>query len=158
MREENNLYKSAQEQLNNYVRSHELRDSAVRNTVLLHVCRLPQPFIASQLEEACKPERISSATIYNALHLFIEAHLLSVTPRGDGLSVNEYELVTPVSRSHMFIVCRKCGRRVPFNNKGITRMTMVHKYANFIQHNFTLVVYGECKVCRRLRVKQEKKL
>lgn len=141
---------SAQELLNNYVRKHELRDSAVRNIVLAQICHLPQPFIASQLEEACQAERISRGSIYNALHLFVEANLLSVSPRGDGLTVNEYELMTPVSRSHMFIMCRKCGRRVPFNNKSITQLAMVHRYKNFNQHNFTLVVYGECKICRRL--------
>ena len=149
------LYKSAQEKLNTYVRTHELRESAVRNLVLEQICRLPQPFVASQLEEVCKNERISVGTVYNAIHLFVDAKLLKVYDRGEGLTVTEYELMTSVSRSHMLIMCRKCGRRVAFNNKTISRLAMEHKYANFNQQNFTLVVYGECKICRRSAVKRQ---
>jgi len=157
MKEEDTLYRSAQEQLDEYVASHVMRFSAVRNMVLQQVCKLPQPFTAAQLIEACKTERISVGTVYNVLNLFIEAKLIKVYDRGFGQTVTEYELITAVSKAHMQIVCRKCGRKAAFYDKAIMRMVMERKYSNFNVQNYTLVVYGECKICRRLAASRQRK-
>ena len=150
------LYKAAQEQLDAYVAEHAMRFSAVRNMVLEQVSRLSQPFTASQLEEACRGERISTGTVYNALKLFVEAKLVKVYDRGFGQTVSEYELNTNASRAHMQIVCRKCGRKAAFYDKAIMRLVAERKYSNFNIQNYTLVVYGECKICRRLAVLKKK--
>ncbi len=155
MKEAEDIYKAAQAQLNAYVQAHEMRRSQVRNMVLEQICRLPQPFTAAQLEEVCKAERISTGTVYNVLHVLIEASLVRPYDRGIGQTVTEYELVTEVSRSHMQIICRKCGRRTFIYDKALQRLVMERPYSNFNIQNYTLVVYGECKICRRLAVKRK---
>lgn len=156
MKEGNEIYQAAQAQLEEYVIKHKMRHSQVRNMVLEQVCRLPQPFTAAQLEEACKAERISTGTVYNVLHLLIEASLVKIYDRGVGQTVTEYELITEASRSHMQVICRKCGRRTFFYDKAIQRMVTERQYSNFNMQNYTLVVYGECKICRRLAVMRHK--
>ena len=154
MKEEEALYKAALERLGDYIKTHDMRASVVREMVLAQACLLKQPFTAAQLEEACKTEHISTGTVYNALNLFVEAEIVKVYDRGYGQTVTEYELCTAASRSHMQLICRKCGRRANFYDKAIMRLIAERKYPNFNMQNYTLVVYGECKICRRLAVKK----
>lgn len=99
-------------------------------------------------------EHISTGSVYNALNLFVDAEIVRVYDRGYGQTVTEYELNTAASRSHMQLICRKCGRRANFYDKAIMRLIAERKYPNFNMQNYTLVVYGECKICRRLAVKK----
>lgn len=143
-------YKAATERLNAYLREHGLRVSRVREMVLQQVCQLPQPFTAAQLEEACQAERISTGTVYNCLDLFIMAQILHAIKRQRGKAVMEYELIgSGVVR--MEVICRKCGRVTEIHDKAITRLVQERKYSNFTPQQYSLFVYGECKVCRRLR-------
>lgn len=147
-KEESAQYKSVHARLSAYVREHDMRESMVRDMVLMQICQLQQPFTAEQLKAACASERISKGSIYNALNLFIAAGIIHEYDRRIGQTVTEYELITS-ARSHMQIVCRNCGRRTNFNDKAIMRLVNERKYSNFTAQRFTLVVYGECKVCRR---------
>ena len=150
MREEEALYKAALEHLNAYARTHEMRASKVRNLILRRVCRLKQPFTAEQLEAECSEERISKATIYNALQLFLDAEMLNKHERMIGQPATLYELVTKASRVHMYLLCTKCGRRAAFYDKAMMQLVKERNYPNFNIQNYTLAVYGECKICRRL--------
>ena len=105
------------------------------------------------LAEACEAERISTGSVYNALNLFIKANILRATTRQRGNAATEYELVLG-SPARMMIVCQRCGRRTEFHDKAIDRMARERKYSNFNMQQYSLVVYGECKVCRK-KVKGE---
>ena len=144
-------YIAAQERLDTYVREHGMRPSKVRNMVLEQVCQLEQPFVADQLVEACKKERISVGTVYNALSLFLLAQILHAIDRQRGRTATEYELMTG-SVIRMQILCGKCGRVADIHDKVIERMVKERKYSNFTMQHFSLFVYGECKICRRKRV------
>lgn len=148
VKDDGTLYKNAHVRLSAYIREHEMRESVVRDMVLTQVCRLQQPFTAEQLKTACASERISKGSIYNALNLFIEAGIVQEYERRVGQTVTEYELIATV-RSHMQLVCRNCGRRTNFNDQAIMRLVNERKYSNFTVQRFALVVYGECKICRR---------
>ena len=147
-------YNLAIDRLAAYIRSNGLRPSAVRKMILKQVCDLPQPFSAKMLAEACEAERISTGSVYNALNLFIKANILRATTRQRGNAATEYELVLG-SPSRMMIVCQRCGRRTEFHDKAIDRMARERKYSNFNLQQYSLVVYGECKVCRKKK-KSEK--
>ena len=147
-------YKQAVTKLRPYLEEHKMRPSAVRDKVLEQICQMPQPFNAEQLVEACAPEFISVATIYNALNLFVDAQILHAIQRQRGRAAVEYELTTNGS-NHAQIKCLKCGRVVDIHDKAITRLVMDRTYSNFMPHNYTLVVYGECKVCRTKRKKKK---
>lgn len=146
-------YSNAQEKLARYLHENEKRPSKVRKMVLEHVCQLPQPFTAHQLQEACKADMISIGTVYNALDLFIDAQIIHATNRQRGKAATEYELITGTA-NRMQIVCKKCGRTADFADPAITRMIKERKYSNFTIQNYSLIVYGECKVCRKKTIKR----
>lgn len=135
-------------QLSAYVRRNEMRPSRVRNMVLEQIYQLPQPFTAEQLITVCEAERISVGTVYNALNLFVEAGLLSVGDRQIGRAAMEYELVVGKSM-RMQMMCSKCGRVTEMRDKAIERLIKERKYSNFNMQHFSLLIYGECKICRK---------
>ncbi len=147
------IYKMAQERLNDYVRKNDMRPSSVRNKVLELLTYMDQPFLAEQLVQACQKERISVATVYNALNLFVLARILHANERQRGRASTEYELITGKT-SRMQIICTKCGRMSDITDKAMVRLVAEKKYSNFDWHHFSLFVYGECKVCRQKRTKK----
>ena len=148
-------YQSALEQLSKYVRTHDMRPSAVRNMVLEQVCNLHQPFTADQLVKVCATERISVGTVYNSLNLFVKANIIRGHQRQRGQTATEYELLKETAK-HMQFMCTRCGRTVDFTDRAIGRLIDERKYPNFNIQHYSLLVYGECKVCRKLRWKESR--
>ena len=146
------LYNNAVERLNGYLKANEMRPSVVRNAVLEQACYLPQPFTAKQLVEVCKEQRISIGTVYNSLNIFISAQILHATERQRGKAATEYEVITGEHHC-MQIICQKCGRISDIQDKAIARLIKERKYSNFTLQHYSLFVYGECKICRRLKRK-----
>lgn len=141
-------YSSALERLGRYVKANGLRPSAVRNMVLEQACELHQPFTANQLTAVCATERISQGTVYNSLQLFVKAGIIIGNQRQRGHIATEYEILTD-TQMHMQYICAKCGRTVDFNDKAINRLIEERSYSNFKISNYSLIVYGECKICRK---------
>ena len=137
----------AVKQLEAYVRNNDMRPSKVRNMVLDQICLLPQPFTAEQLAKACQNERISVATVYNCLNLFLLARILYAHNRQRGRAVTEYEVIVG-KPMRMQMMCTRCGRVTEIHDKAIERLIKERKYSNFILQHFSLFVYGECKICR----------
>lgn len=148
------LHSTAQMLLARYVNAHEMRPSRVRRMVLTQVFQLPQPFTAEQLVQACEAEHISVGTVYNALNLFVDARIVRATVRQRaGKTATEYEQMVGTA-SKMQFMCKKCGRTVEFSDQLIAQSIRSHGYHNFTIQNFNLVVYGECKICRKRAVRK----
>ncbi len=146
-------YSSALTQLRRYLLDHDKRPTKVREMVLEQVCNLPQPFTADQLVKACEAERISTGTVYNTLNLLIDAQVIHATKRQRGKAATEYEVIIgPANR--MQLVCAKCGRTADFTDPAIARLIKTRKYYNFILRSYSLIAYGECKVCRKKTIKK----
>ena len=142
-----------------YIKKNGMRPSMVRRFVLEKVCNLKQPFTADQLVEVCKAERISKGTVYNCLDLYIKAGILNGLQRQQGMGSSEYELTIGTGKQMQYI-CSKCGRTVEFSSRAISQMIELHKYRNFDLQKYSLIVYGQCKVCRSqilLKVKEQNK-
>ena len=120
------VYKQVMTKLKPYFAEHEMRPSSVRNMVL---------------------EQMSVGTVYNTLNMLIDAHILHSIQRERGKISTEYEFVGPNIRMQM--MCSKCGRVAEIHDKAITRLIQDRTYTNFIPRNYTLTIYGECKLCRR---------
>lgn len=148
-------YNLAQEKLARYLRENEKRPSKVRNMVLTQICQLSQPFTADQLLKACEADRISVGTIYNSLETFVDANILVAFERQMGKNAAEYELITG-SANRMQIICQKCGRVTNFTDKAITTLIQDRKYSNLNMQHFSLFVYGECKICRKKTLRNNK--
>ena len=148
-------YEAALVKLNEYIAAHPMRRSHVREMVLEQVCLIQQPFTAEQLAEACAAERISVGTVYNALELFITAQILHAIDRQRGKSATQYEVI-PGKQTYMQIQCSKCGRVSEIKDKAIDHLIRVRKYINFDMQRYTLLIYGECKHCRKPKIQTEK--
>ena len=142
------IHNLAVKQLNTYVREKGMRPSRVRNMVLEQVCLLPQPFTAEKLVQVCQAERISVATVYNCLNLFLLAQILYAHDRQRGRAATEYELVIG-KPMRIQMMCTRCGRLTEIHDKAIERLVKERKYSNFNLQHFSLFIYGECKICRR---------
>jgi len=147
-------HNAALKQLNAYLKAHEMRPSKVRNMVLAQICSMPQPFTAEQLVEACQAERISVGTVYNALNLFVLAQILQMHDRQRGRMASEYEVIVGTAM-RMQVVCTKCGRVTEVHDQAIERLIKERKYTNFNLQHVSLFVYGECKLCRKQKNKDE---
>lgn len=143
-------YNAALAKLNGYIHAHSLRRSPVREKVLEQACKLPLRFTAEELELACAEEWISIATVYNALELFLKAQILHAIDRQRGRGATQYEVV-PGKLSHIQIRCAKCGRIKEISDKVIDNAIQMHKHANFEMQRYSLVIYGECKHCKKTR-------
>lgn len=143
-------YEAALVKLNEYIGAHAMRRSTVREMVLEQACQLPPRFTAEQLTEACAAERISVGTVYNALELFIKAQIFHAIDRQRGKGATQYEVV-PGKQTHMLIQCSRCGRITDIHDKAIDHLIRVRKYTNFEMQRYTLMIYGECKHCRKLK-------
>ncbi len=141
-------YESALVKLNEYIAGRTMRRSQVREMVLEQVCGLPQPFTADQLAQACAAERISRGTVYNTLDLFIKAQILHAIDRQHGKNATLYNVI-PGQQVHMQIRCSKCGRITEIHDKAIDHLIRVRKYTNFEVQRYSLLIYGECKHCRK---------
>ena len=140
-------FNSARIRLAKYVKTHNMRPSAVRNHVLELACGLNQPFTADQLVTVCRIEKISVGTVYNSLDTFVKAGVFRGTQRQRGHIATEYELISD-SGKHMQIICTKCGRVTEFSDVILSKLIKERKYSNFVVHQYSLVIYGECRTCR----------
>lgn len=91
-------------------------------------------------------------TIYNSLNTFVDAQILRATERQRGKAATEYELITG-SSNRLQIVCKKCGRVTDITDKAITTLVQNRKYSNFNMQHFSLFIYGECRICRKKKIK-----
>ncbi len=141
-------YQAALERLNLFIAEHNKRHTPEREMVLMEISEMPQPFTAEQLAQRCLKLRLSQATVYNTLNLFVSARILHAFNREAGRTVTEYELMTG-ERSHIQIICTQCGRVTETHDKAIEHIVVSRKYSNFIPAHYSLRIYGQCKVCRR---------
>ncbi len=148
-------YEAALVKLNEYISAHTMRKSRVREMVLEQACLLPPLFTADQLAKACEAERISVATVYNSLELFIKAQIIHAIDRQRGKGATQYEVI-PGKQIHMQIRCGKCGRVSEIKDQAIDHLIRVRKYLNFDMQSYTLLIYGECKHCRKPKTSTEK--
>ncbi len=142
-------YKQAEQKLEQYLRTKRLRCTHERRQILQQVMRYPHHFTAEQLvQDICEREHIAVATVYNTLLLLTDCHLLHKLPPQSGGRVAEYELVQGKGNVLRF-VCTQCGREVNFKHNMVEQMLQDKQFPNFSMNNFTLTIYGTCKVCRR---------
>lgn len=140
-------YEAALEKLNAYIAENNMRHTPEREMVLMEICEMPQPFTTDQLTERCLPLRLSQGTVYNSLALFVSAQILHAFCRETGRTATEYELTTG-DKSHIQVICTRCGRVMETSDKAIEHIVHSRKYSNFIPNHYSMRIYGQCKICR----------
>lgn len=143
------IFQSTSEKLHTYLDEHGLRHTPERLTILAKICHL-QRFTIEELRDALTTElTISRATIYNTLSLLENANLVQKLDKEFGVRAAQYELVQ-ASESSVQVVCQRCGRVSVIKDSTISRMLADKRWSNFVPHHFSLYMFGQCKVCRRM--------
>jgi Fe2+ or Zn2+ uptake regulation protein len=140
-------YAVLKQRLDEYVEQEHMRRSQVRDMVLQAICQLPQPFSASELTEKVAEQRVSTASVYNIIRLFVKARILQCVSRESTREHARYEVLTGDARI-ITIKCWRCGREKQITSQPITNAIKAYRIPNFNIKRYTLFLYGECKVCR----------
>lgn len=150
-------YEKALAVLDEYIREHNMRHTIEREQLLKFVAEINKPlFTIHDLDSKRQEAHISLPTLYNSLELFVSARILYKLERTKGVISEQYKWALD-AKDAMRIICTRCGREAHFADKAIQQIVQNRKYANFVPAHFSLTIYGVCKTCRRLLIRQNKK-
>ncbi len=143
-------YKQASRRLGQYIAAHGMRVSMERQILLRMFCTGRRKWTVAELVSQAEKEHICRATVYNALRVLTEAEIIRVCSPAGASRKTEYEL-NETGQNRIRMICTKCGRQTELKDTGIARLVGEKKYSNFVMSRFELTVYGECKVCRKMK-------
>ncbi|MCM1164090.1 MAG: transcriptional repressor [Muribaculaceae bacterium] len=129
--------------LQEHLKARSLRSSPERRALLDKVLQQKTSFTVATIEEAMKDDgfRVSRATIYNNLHLFEEAGIVTSFDGTWELRVD--------SGVSMTLVCSRCGRRRQLKDAALFRELAARRYPSFSAVNVNIIVKGICQRCRK---------
>ena len=127
--------KQARKILDQYLETNNYRRTPERYAILDAVFSIKGHFSLDQLSEYIKNEnfKVSRATLYNTLRLFIKLRLVVRHRLTDG---TKYEARTK-NDNHCHQVCTMCGAVEQVRLKG------------FCSDGFALYLYGVCSACQK---------
>ena len=135
----------AKDILSQFMADKRMRKTPERFHLLEAVYTYHGHFTADELyEKMQKSFRISRATVYSALDLFVKAGLVVKNILGNTI---EYEKCLGM-KSHCHMVCTVCGSIKEFTNSRIEHDIESAKYSKFIKQNFSVNVFGICYKCQ----------
>ncbi|MCM1034146.1 MAG: transcriptional repressor [Paludibacter sp.] len=143
------LYEDAAVRLREYLKDNGLRCTPERLFLLKQICSYKRNFTAELLiKDMQSVVRVSTGTVYNTLDLLCACHIIRKLSLQHKVRVVEYELLRGNAHTMRF-VCTNCGRMVDFKDKAIENILKGKRFSNFVMNDFSLSVYGTCKICRR---------
>ena len=93
---------------------------------------------------------MSRATLYNTIHLLVEAQLVR-RHVFDGLQV-QYEKAGNTPHSHL--ICTSCGKLKEVRDPNFIAFMNARKFTAFTTDYYSLYVYGTCSTCARKHKRQ----
>jgi len=134
-----------------YLKEHGLTFTAARRAILGGIAASTGHFDADQLRDQLrkKGERLSAATIYRTLPLFVQSGIIKETLRARGRS--RYERAWD-SEHHDHLECVACGRIIEFKDDALeTLQDKVCRKHGFTPVEHRLGIRGYCASCRGKR-------
>lgn len=123
------------------------RKTPERFAILDAACELDRQFSVEELNDTLNTSgrfRVSRATLYNTLRLFLDFKLL-VQYRFKNKT--RYELSLP-GNNHSRVVCTACGKVIEMKSLKMDRLFSDLRVRGFRKESFELNVYGVCSACR----------
>lgn len=139
--------KQARKILDQYLETNNYRRTPERYAILDAVFSIKGHFSLDQLSEYIKNEnfKVSRATLYNTLRLFIKLRLVVRHRLTDG---TKYEARTK-NDNHCHQVCTMCGAVTEVNLPKITTTLEQVRLKGFCSDGFALYLYGVCSACQK---------
>ena len=129
--------------LNQYLKNHNLRQTPERYIVLKYIYKINTHFDIDYLYSFNnKKEKISKATIYNNLEIFVKAKLIKQLQFNNNKILYEKSLQ---KRQHDHLICNDCGKINEFCDPRIQNiLSGIEKTTNFRIESHSLNVFGNC--------------
>lgn len=140
------VIKEVQGILTSYLELNNLRKTPERYAILDAVYNINGHFTLDELSNILEEEnfRVSRATLYNTMKLFIELRLVI---RHRFIGQTKYEACYH-NENHIHQVCTLCGSVTEVNSAEITNAIGGTKLRRFRKDGFTLYIYGVCSMCQ----------
>lgn len=148
--------------LDNYLETNNCRKTPERYAILDVVYSIGGFFSLEQINERLTEQnfRVSRATLYNAIRLFLKLRLVVRHRLMDG---TKYEACYNNS-NNCHQVCTVCGKITEMNVPEVSNVIENIKFKRFRGEGFSLYVYGTCSACqakmtrrKSLEIKENKK-
>ena len=141
-------FEEAKACLTTYLTQKKLSKTPARYKILEYIYSLDKPFNAEFLHAQLKDSyRLSLATIYNTLTIFLDSNLI-VKYHYDGGASLYYEKATN-SAFHHIIICSECGKAREFTDVRLRNTIHARTFKGFKATRHTLTVYGLCSKCSK---------
>ena len=139
--------RQARKILDQYLETNNYRRTSERYAILDAVFSIKGHFSLDQLNEYIKNQnfKVSRATLYNTLRLFIKLRLVVRHKLIDG---TKYEARTK-NDNHCHQVCTMCGVVTELNLPDITSALGQVYLKGFKSDGFALYLYGVCSACQK---------
>lgn len=140
--------------LTNYLEINQNRKTPERYAILDAVYDMDGHFAIEDLstELEARNFRVSRATLYNTMRLFIELRLV-IRHRFIGRTM--YEACFN-NEEHIHQVCTVCGNVTEVVSPGIHKSIEETKLFRFRRDGYTLYIYGVCSTCQARITRQKK--
>lgn len=142
-----NLKAKARKVLDNYLETNQHRKTPERYAILNAVYSIGGHFTLERVSEelAKRHFRVSRATLYNTMHLFLELRLVIKHSLVDG---TKYEACYD-KENHVHQVCTVCGKVTEIQAPLVTQAIGNTKLEDFKSDGFALYIYGTCSACQQ---------
>ena len=146
--------KTPQEQLNAYIKAHNLRHTYERERVLEHILTIDGHFTVQSVHEQMNVEQpIARGSIYNILELFEKVGIIIRHPFPGNEA--QYETTTRAN-THHHRICISCGAIKEFSDQKFTRAIKNRTFSTFEKSFHSIYLYGLCKKCQPKTKKTKK--
>ena len=148
------LYENISNKLKQYSHRNNLRNSAERDYILRELCtktsEISEHFDADELFIMLKSKnkKISRATVFRNLALFVKAKILRKVQLGENHS--HYEIFTCKKKRHDHLICIRCGKIVEFTDSFLDKKNKdITKKHGFKLVDYKFEIYGICEECQK---------
>ncbi len=141
-----NVKAKVREILDNYLETNQHRKTPERYAILDAVYSIDGHFTLEDLNEhlARQHFRVSRATLYNTIRLFVELRLVLRHGMVDGV---KYEACYS-NENHFHQVCTVCGKVTEIQAPLVTKAIGETQLKDFRRDTFALYIYGVCSACQ----------
>jgi len=135
-----------------FLRRRGLRMTAARRDILQHIFAAHTHFEADDLHIRLRDagHRVSKATIYRTLALFVDAGILRQSIAPSGATSTFYELVHGLDEPHEHLQCEDCGQIIEVTEAELLGyLRKVAHAMGFSLTDHTVKLVGRCEELRR---------
>jgi len=139
--------KRATQIFQDFLKGRNLKVTGERKIILDAVFKTHDHFDVEELYKTIQDlnHRVSKATIYRTLELFVECGLVNKLSLGDSFS--RYEHIYG-HEHHDHLICVSCGKIIEFFNEDLEKLQdKICRDHNFKETDHSLRIFGHCEDC-----------